>query len=120
MDEKWFDDMSDDTFIPGDEKIYVKALAKVKAGLAKGFDFHTASAQVDIMDSNLRETVLDDVLKVIIAEEHFAKNVPLEQISKNLQLPIERIEKARIEMLEDVERSTVDSIYKDRELGTEH
>jgi glycosylphosphatidylinositol transamidase (GPIT) subunit GPI8 len=120
MAEKWFDDMPDDTFFPESERIYKEALAKVRAGLAKGFDFETASATVDIKDKNLRETVLDDVLKVFIAEEHFAKNVPLEQISQNLHLPIERIEKARKEMFEDVENSAVDIFYKNREHGTEH
>jgi len=120
MAEKWFDDMPDDTFFSGGDKIYMEALAKVKAGLAKGLDFETASAMVDIKDKNLRETVLDDVLKVIIAEEHFAKNVPLVKISKNLNLPIERIERARKEMFEDVESSEVDTFYKNMEHGTEH
>ncbi len=120
MAEKWFDDMSDDTISPEDEKIYVEALATVKAGLTKGFDFDTASALVDIKDNNLRVAVLDDVLKVIIAEEHFAKNVSLEQISEKLHLTIERIEKARKEMFEDVERSTVDRFYRNGEHGTEH
>jgi deoxyhypusine synthase len=120
MAKKWFDDMPDDAFFPESEKIYKEALAKVRAGLAKGFDFETASATVDIKDKNLRETVLDDVLKVFIAEEHFAKNVPLEQISQNLHLPIERVEQARKEMFEDVENSAVDIFYKNREHGTEH
>jgi len=120
MAEKWFDDVPDDAFFPEGEKVYLEALAKVKAGLAKGFDFETACALVDIKDENLRETVFDDILKVIIAEEHFAKNVPLEQISQNLHLPIERIEKARKEMFEDIERSAADAFYKNMEHGTEH
>ena len=120
MAEKWFDDMPDDAFLPESKKIYREALATVKAGLAKGFDFETASATVDIRDKNLRAAVLDDILKVIIAEEHFAKNVPLEQIGQNLHLPIERIEKAKKEMFEDVERSADDAFYRDMEHGTEH
>jgi len=120
MAEKCFDDMPDDAFFPENEKIYKEALSKVKAGLARSFDFDTASATVDIKDKYLREAVLDDVLKVIIAEEHFAKNVPLEQISQKLNLPIERMEKARKEMFEDVEKSSVDAFYNNMGHGTEH
>jgi deoxyhypusine synthase len=120
MAEKWFDDVPDDAFFTKGDTIYMEALAKVKAGLAKGFDFETASSALDIKDKELRETVLDDVLKVVIAEEHFAKNIPLEQISRKLNLPVERIEKACKEMFEDVEKSSIDNFYKNMEHGTEH
>lgn len=120
MAEKWFDDVPDSAFSPEEDKIYMEALAEVKAGLAKGLDFETASAMIDIKDNDLRDAVLDDVLKVVIAEEHFAKNIPLEQISRRLNLPIERIEKARKEMFEDIEISSVDAFYNNMEHGTEH
>ncbi len=111
--------MPHNEFSPEDDAIYMEALAQVKAGLYKGLDFETAGAMISIRDKNLRETVLDDVLKVIIAEEHFAANIPLEQISRKLNVSIERIEKALKEMFEDVERSAVDTFYKDTEHGTE-
>lgn len=120
MAEKWSDEQPDDVFLSEDEKTYMNALVKIKQGLAKGFDFESASAAVMIDDEPLRQAVFDDVLKVIIAEEHFMKAVPLEQISRQLNLPIDRLEKANSEMLEDVEETTVKALYKDVEKGTEH
>jgi len=120
MAEKWFDELPDDAFLSEAEKTYMNALAKIKEGLAKGFDFNSASASVMIDDETLRQAVFDDVLKVIIAEEHFTKKVPLEQISQKLNLPIDRLDKARTEMLEDVENSTVNALHNDTEKGTEH
>jgi hypothetical protein len=120
MAEKWYEDLPDDAFLAEVDKIYMEALAKVKAGLAKGFDFESAGATVTIKDEQLRQSVLDDILKVIIAEEHFAKRAPLAQISQTLNLPLERLEKARAEMLEDVENSAVDAFYNNIEKGTEH
>jgi hypothetical protein len=120
MAEKWFDDLSGDALLADDDRIYIETLAKVKAGLASGLDFEKASARVDIPNKELRETVLDEALKVIIAEEHFGKNIPLDQISRTLNLPFERIERARKEMFEDVEKSTVNSLYKNMGHGTEH
>ncbi len=120
MAERWDDDLASDALQSDDDKVYMEALAKVKAGLAKGFDFESASALIDIKDRALREAVLDDVLKVVIAEEHFARKVPIEQISKTLNLPEERVLKARAEMFDDVERSSVNSLYKKMGNGTEH
>jgi hypothetical protein len=120
MAEKWFDDVPNNAFSSEDDQIYMEALAKVKTGLAKGLDFENAGALIDIKDTALRDAVLDDVLKVVIAEEHFAKNIPLVQISRRLNLPIEHIEKAMEEMFEDVEKSAVDTFYTNKDHGTEH
>jgi phage terminase Nu1 subunit (DNA packaging protein) len=120
MAEKWFDALPDDALFTDDERIYIETHAKVKAGLANGLDFEKASARVDITDKELRETVLDEVLKAVIAEEHFARHIPLDQISRTLNLPLERIERAIKEMFEDVERSAVDSLHKNIDHGTEH
>lgn len=120
MSEKWSDGLPDDAFLSEAEKTYMNALAKIKEGLAKGFDFNSATAAVMIDDESLRQAVFDDVLKVIIAEEHFIKKVSLEQISQKLNLLIDRLEKARTEMLEDVEKSAVNAMYNNIEKGTEH
>ena len=118
MSEKWSDGLPDDALL-SDEETYMHALAKIKEGLSKGFDYVSACATVMIDDEALRQTVFDDVLKVIIAEEHFVKKVPLDQIGQKLNLPIGRLEKACAEMLEDVEKTTLDSLYSS-EKGTEH
>jgi len=120
MAEKWFDELPEDAFSSESEKVYMAALKAVKAGMTKGYDFDSASATVDIQDEQLRQTVLDDVLKVIIAEEHFTKKIPLDQISRTLNLPLERLEKARVEMLEDVENSEITAFHDDIKKGTEH
>lgn len=120
MTEKWSDGLPDDAFLSEAEKTYMNALTKVKEGLAKGFDFNSASSTVRIDNKSLRQAVLDDVLKVIIAEEHFVKMVPLDKISQALNLPMERLEKAQAEMLEDVEETTINAMHKDIEKGTEH
>jgi hypothetical protein len=98
----------------------MQTLATVKAGLAKGLDFNKAAAAVEIRDESFRESVLDDVLKVLIAEEHFAKKVPLDELSLKLALSVELLEKARTEMFEDVEKTSVDAYYRNSEHGTEH
>lgn len=120
MSEKWSDELPDDAFLSEAEKTYMNALTKIKEGLAKGFDFNSACASVRIDNETLRNAVLDDVLKVIIAEEHFVKMVTLEQIGKRLNLPMDRLERAQAEMLEDIEETTINAMHKEIEKGTEH
>jgi len=120
MTEKWSDELPEDAFLSEAERTYMNALAKIREGLAKGFDFNSACTTVRIDDESLRQAVFDDVLKVIIAEEHFIRKIPLEEISRKLNLPIDRLEKARAEMLEDVEKSSISAFYNDGEKGTEH
>jgi hypothetical protein len=120
MAEKWSDELPNDVFLSDAERTYMNALAKIKEGLAKGFDFESAGTAVNINDASLRQAVFDDVLKVIIAEEHFIKRLPLEQISRTLNLPIDRLEKALTEMLEDVEQTTLNALHNNSEKGTEH
>ncbi|MBI5076670.1 MAG: hypothetical protein HZB62_16100 [Nitrospirae bacterium] len=122
MTEKWSDELPDDAFLSQAEKTYMHALAKIREGLAKGFDFVSASASVNIDDPSLKQIVLDDVLKVIIAEDHFIRQIPLEEISRKLTMPIDRLEKARAEMLEDVEETTIKAMEKisKKEQNTNH
>lgn len=120
MPEKWSDELPNDASLSGADKTYMDALSKIKEGLSKGFDFVSASSSVIIDDESLRQTVLDDVMKVIIAEEHFMKKTPLEQVSRKLNLPLSILEKARTEMLEDVETSAMQSWGDGIEKGTEH
>ncbi len=120
MAEKWSDDLPEDAFSSEAERTYMSALAKMREGLAKGFDFKSASTSIMISDESLRHAVLDDVLKVIIAEEHFMKGIPVEQVGQKLNLPLEQLEKAMTEMLEDVEETTIKTLYNNTEKGTEH
>lgn len=122
MTEKWSDELPDDAFLSDAEKTYMHALAKIREGLAKGFDFASASVSVNIDDPDLKQIVLDDVLKVIIAEEHFIRQAPLEEIGRKLNMPIALLEKARTEMLEDVEETSIKAMdaTSKKEQNTNH
>ncbi len=120
MSEEWFKDLPEDAHLPETDKIYVQSLAKVRKGIAAGLTFDSASAALDIADEEMKKQIIDDILKVFIAEVHFAKNVSLQELGMALHLPVERLEKAREEMLEDIEQSSINAFYDNMEKGTEH
>ncbi len=112
MGEAWYDGLPDDAFVTEKDKAYEKATAKIREGLAKGLDFDTACAAVDVEDESLKIHIIDDMLKVLIAEEHFQHDLPLDELSKKLNVSLERLETAKIEMLDDVKNSSIRAFYK--------
>jgi deoxyhypusine synthase len=112
MSDAWYEGLSDDDFKSETAKEYEKASAKIREGLAAGLDFDTACAAIDVKDEELRKSIIDDMLKVLIAEEHFGKNVRLDELAKKLNVPFERLEAAKTAMLEDVRDTSIKAFYK--------
>ena len=111
MAEKWYDGLPDDAFKSETAKIYEKAEATIREKLAQGLDFDRACAAVTVADDELKKSIIDDLLKVLIAEEHFAKGVSLDEMARKLGIAVDRLEKAKAEMLEDVKDASVRAFY---------
>ena len=107
MAEKWYETEED--------KFYEEAVGRIRAAVGQGMSFEQASALIDVGDESLREEMLDDALKVLIAEMHLIGKKPLKDVAQALKLPEERLAKAKKEMLADIEASAIDA-YK-REHG---
>ncbi len=112
MAEKWYEGLPDDAFKNETAKTYEKAETAIRDKLAQGFDFDSACASVTIEDEELKKSIIDDMLKVLIAEEHFSKGVSLEDMAKKLAIEISRLEKAKAEMMEDVKEASVKAFYR--------
>jgi len=112
MSEKWYEGLPDDAFKTETDKIYEEAVSKIREGLEKGLNFDTACSAIDVEDETLRKSIIDDMLKVLIAEEHFDKKIPLADMAKKLKIPVERLESAKSGMLEDVRESSIKAFYR--------
>ncbi|GAB4490325.1 MAG: hypothetical protein OHK006_23040 [Thermodesulfovibrionales bacterium] len=108
MAEKWFDELPDDAFASEEDKAYERAFATIRQGLLDGLDFDSAAAKVDVGDPELRRVIIDDMLKVLIAEAHFGKNQPLEALAEALGLPLELLQRTREIMFEEASRSAAE------------
>ena len=112
MAEKWYEGLPDDAFKTETDKAYEKATAVIREALARGLDFDTACGTIEVEDENLRKSIIDDVLKVLIAEEHFTRDTPLEELAKRLNVSVERLEAAKKSMLEDVRDTSIKAFYR--------
>jgi len=107
MGEKWYDGLSDDTFHTEEDKKYKEAVEKIKDAVKSGMGFDDACASVNIEDAGLKKIIIDDALKVLIAEMHFAQKMPAEIVAEKLKIPVERVNAARDSMLEEVKETAV-------------
>ncbi|MBI5639338.1 MAG: hypothetical protein HZA17_02830 [Nitrospirae bacterium] len=120
MAQAWHEGLPEDAFKSEEDRVYELAFAAIRKALAQALDFDRACEAIEVKDETLRRSIIDDMLKVLIAEEHFAKNIPLDELAKKLSVPLARLETARKEMFEDIEKSTVNAYYNNIEKGTEH
>jgi hypothetical protein len=98
-------------YTPEESKIYEKAMARIREGLKNGLNFNEACGVVDVGDEELKRHIVDDTLKVMIAEMHYAKGMPLRQVADTLKVSIKDVDIANMEMLEDV-GMTAAEIYR--------
>lgn len=107
MEEKWYDGLSDDTFRTEEDKKYKEAVEKIKDAVKSGMGFDHACASVNIEDAGLKKIIIDDALKVLIADMYFMQKMSTDKIAETLKIPIERITSARERMLEEIKETAV-------------
>lgn len=103
-------------YSPEEDRIYTEAMAAIQGALKQGIPFDEACKAVSIEDEALRGYVVDDALKIVIAELHFGKGVSLEEVAKALQITLHRVVMASMEMLEDAGISA-SALYHQQESG---
>lgn len=82
--------------------IYDDAMMKIRKGIEGGLSFSEACSMPDVKDPELKRLIEDDALKIIIADMHYDKGIPLQQIADALKMTLKRLNMAAAEMLEDV------------------
>jgi predicted transposase YdaD len=106
MSNAWYDDLPEEQ-----GKLYDESVRRIKSAVEKNMSFEQAASLLDVEDKDLKASIVDDALKVLIAEMHFALKKSVEDVAKALKLDTERVKQARAEMLGEVEQSAIDA-YK--------
>jgi hypothetical protein len=102
MTEAWHDGLSDEQLKTESDKAYEQAAAVLNDGLSRGLGFDEACAGIDVKDQQLRDVIIEDMLKVLIADNHFTKGIPLADIALHLKVDAKRLETAKESMLREL------------------
>lgn len=93
--------INDKPFSDEEDGIYRKSIEMIRSSIDNGVKFD-AACEFITADKGLRDLIIDDALKIEIAELHYGKNFPLIEVSKKLGVAMERLLKANDEMMEDI------------------
>ena len=83
MEEKWYDGLSDDAFTAKKTKKYKETVEKIRDAIKSGMGFDDACASVNIEDAGLKKIIIDDALKVLIADMYFMQKMSTDKNSRN-------------------------------------
>ncbi|BCB95799.1 hypothetical protein JZK55_07210 [Dissulfurispira thermophila] len=99
-----------------EDRIYNEAIAKIREAIKNGLNFNEACSIINV-DNELKKFIVDDALKIMIAEMHYANGMSLKQVADALKIPIRAVDIANMEMLEDV-GITAAEIYRKSNPGS--
>jgi hypothetical protein len=89
-------------FSPEEDELYTKHITMIRSNIGNGLKFDLACEFIAVEDRQLKGLIIDDALKIEIAELHYGKGLALPEVSKKLGVSMERLLKANSEMMEDV------------------
>ncbi|UCG77845.1 MAG: hypothetical protein JSV21_09755 [Nitrospirota bacterium] len=89
-------------FTKEEEEIYDKAIAEIKDNIEKGVKFEEACNMVEVKDEELKHLILEDFLKITVAELHFTQRKTMEEIAKELDIPVQSVVLTYKRMLNDI------------------
>ena len=117
MSEQWKETVEgieeDIEFSEKEEKIYEEAITQIKEAMDAGLGFDEVCAKLVIEDEQFKLLVIDDYLKMVIADLHFSKEQSTQEVADILKIPEARIASARAEMLDEVLQTSVDAYHKE-------
>jgi hypothetical protein len=99
-------------FTAEEERLHEAGFAAIGAGLAAGLGFAEACERVEAADPDLRRIIVDDFLKVTIAQRHFQGGESTAAVAAALKISEERVEYTRREMLAEVAAASVDAFRR--------
>jgi len=89
---------------------YERAVKKIRAELSLGRTYDHACDTLTDISQEMQTFVKEDFLKIIIAEEHFGAGIDISDIALLLELPYEKIESARLALLNDMQQEAADHL----------
>jgi hypothetical protein len=89
-------------YTPEENRKYSEAMPKIIEKLQSGACFQEACDTISVENQELRDFIVDDALKMMIAEIHYIQGHPLQAVADKLCISLDTVNRANQEMLEDV------------------
>ncbi len=112
MEKKWYDELGEDAFLSEENKRYKEMMGEITGAVKNGMGFDEACDTVDIEDAELKTSIIEDALKILIADMHFMQKMSTGRVAEILKIPVKRVNSARESMLEEVKAASIKAFHK--------
>lgn len=100
-----------------EDRLHDEAIAYLKKTTNSGQPWKKVCDGLRIRDEELKRLILDDFIKITIAERHFQAQEGLKQIAKTLGLPMDVLVKAKEEMFAEVQAVSLQAYHLSKQTG---
>ena len=89
-------------FTKEEENIYDIAITEIRDNIKKGMKFEDACSSVKVDDDDLKLIILEDFLKITVAEMHYTHRKTIAEIAEELDIPVKSVALTNKRMLDDI------------------
>ena len=94
---------------------HAQAMDFLKKKIKMGESLKKASADLSVPDESFKAVILDDFLKITLAERHFQGKEEIKSIARLLQVPVELLEAVKGEMIREVRDASIEAYHRSRQ-----
>lgn len=104
-------EVSDPGFSLEEDRIHGQATAFLTAALKQGKTWKQASRALRVTDPEFKAIILDDYLKITLAQRHFQEGEAIKTIASSLKVPPDLLLAVRAAMIKEVEKASVKAYH---------
>jgi hypothetical protein len=101
-------------FSEDQDMLHARAMDFLRKKIHKGEAWKKVTAELTIPDEAFKAVILDDFLKITLAERHFQGKEEIKSIARLLQVPVELLEAVKGEMIREVRDASIEAYHRSR------
>lgn len=94
-------------FSNNQDQMHEEALAFLRKELKNGKSWKQASKNLGVEDKAFKAVILDDFLKITLAERHFQSGQEIKEIARTLQVPVPLLLAIKEDMIREVKEASI-------------
>ncbi len=94
-------------FSEDQDQIHEAALESLKKAIKRGVAWKQAAADLTIADAKFKAVILDDFLKITLAERHFQGGESIKRVASLLKVPTELLVAVKNDMIREVKEASI-------------
>ncbi|MBF0184747.1 MAG: hypothetical protein HQM06_10220 [Magnetococcales bacterium] len=106
-------------FSEDQDQLHSRAIDFLRKKIKKGEPWKKAADDLTIPDASFKAVILDDFLKITLAERHFQGKEEIKSIARLLQVPVELLEAVKGDMIREVRDASIEAYRRSRSEQTQ-